>query len=361
VKRTGLILGLLLAAALTGYAAYQQRTQSLSYQLAQARAAVGARRGSAVLERRAEAYADQAEVLFLCARQLRLEGQCGRALARLQRAAALGHPAPAVERELLLLRAQTEFRQVEASLQALLDRNPDDREVLLELALGTSRLRNLDRAEVLLRPLLEQQPADGAALCIRGRIRLQKHQPHEARPDLEEALRLGAELYYGADARLLLANCLLELGKFEEALARFRQCQAEEPGDPRALFGAGRCAWHLARWDEAAQAFQEVLRLRPDHLDALSELAYIHEERGELTRALELLERAAQLDPTWHDLYFRMAKLFLAAGQTERAAEYRQRAEELKKRWAKPRSSSAAGRNFYTGEEPPTLRSLLEH
>src|SRR5207253_7244455 len=122
----------------------------------------------------------------------------------------------------------SEFRKVAPELQAMLDTNPDDRDVLLAMALGWSRLRELERAESLVNVALARNPEDGAALCIRGRIRLQKGQPHAARPDLENALRLGDSQYYSFDARLLLANCLLELGKFEDALRFFRQCRLDE-------------------------------------------------------------------------------------------------------------------------------------
>jgi hypothetical protein len=33
--------------------------------------------------------------------------------------------------------------------------------------------------------------------------------------------------------------------------------------------------------DEVSEAFRGVLRAKADHLDALSQLAYIHEERGQ--------------------------------------------------------------------------------
>ena len=109
--------------------------------------------------------------------------------------------------------------------------------------------------------------------------------------------------------------------------------------------------------DEAAEAFREVLRLQPDHLDALSQLAYIHEEHDRLPQALELLQQAAKLDPSWYDLHFRMAKIAKALGQDQRAAEHYQRAERVKKAWAKPRNNPFTGRNPYVGDEPGALRN----
>lgn len=361
MKKLLLVFGLLLIPTLTGVGVYWYRSQSLSRRLAEAQSAVGSRQGGELLERLARAHPQNAEVLFLHARQLRLEGQNDRALAQLEAAAERGWPQPQVARELLLLHAGTDFHRAEPDLQALLDIHPDDREALLALALGWCRQRNFDRAETLINGVLDQDPEDGVALCIRGRIRLQQQQPHDARPDLERALQLGSDRYFGRDARLLLAHCLLETGQFADARRRFEECRDEEPENPQVYFGLGRCAWYLGRWDEAANAFRQVLQLRPDHVDALSQLAYIHEERGELAQALRLLEQAARHDPKWSDLHFRMAKILLALGQKEQAAGHQKIAEEVTKRWAKPRSGQAPGRDPYTGEEQRPSRTALDH
>jgi tetratricopeptide (TPR) repeat protein len=360
MNRLVVILGILLVASVGALGLYWQRSQAFNHQLTEARAAVGTRHGTELLHRLAERYPDNGELQFLHARQLRLDQHPDRALDALHLAAQLGWPRPQVDRELLLVRALTEFSQAEPKLQALLDSDPDDRDVNLSLAFGYSRGRQVKKAEALVNSVLEKDPDDGLALCLRGRLRLQKGQPHEARPDLEKTVRLGGDRSYVGDARLLLANCLLEVGNFEGALRLFRECEVEEPDNPRVLFGAGRAAWYLNRWTEAEAAFRSVLRVQPDHLDALSQLAYIHEERGERGEALRLLEEAAKQDPAWYELHVRIAKILLAQGQPERAAEHRRRAEELKKYWARPRPTSDTTRNPYTGDEPGSRRSRDE-
>jgi tetratricopeptide (TPR) repeat protein len=356
VKKILKLLALLLLPVLVGFAVSWRFSHSLPRQLAQARSALGTREGSALLEELVQDHSDNPDVFFLHARQQRLNGQTSQALVSLQRAAELGWPPAQVERERLLVRAANEFRQVEPALQALLDADPGDREVLLTLGFGWTRLQNPRKAEALVDAVLSRDPNDGLAHLLRGRIQLQKSQPHEARADLEQALRLGAGQYYAADARLLLAQCLLDLSEFEEALQLYRQCQAEEPDNPSVHLGTGRCLWHLHHWPEAAEAFQTVLRLNSDNLDALSQLAYLQEEQGQLSGALELLEKAARLDPTWYDLSFRIAHLLREMGQPERAAEYEKRAEAVKHDRARPRPSAPGG-NPYTGDEPPASRN----
>jgi tetratricopeptide (TPR) repeat protein len=358
-----LIPGLIVLSACVGIAMFW-RGQRFSPDLQHARESVGTKQGGLLLEELARSHPKDAEIQFLQARQLRLQGgDHTRALACCQRAADLGYPSDQVARETLLIKASQEFQQLEPDLQRLLDTNPNDQEVVLTLALGWSRLGNFSKAEALVNGVLERAPESGAGHWVRGTIQMQRHQPHDARPDLEQAVRAGPNQYYYSRARYQLANCYLELGKFEDALELYRQCLADEPDSPRAFFGIGRCCWYLNQWNEAGEAFREVLRRRPDHLDALSQLAYIYEEHGkpaDLSQAMELLERAAQLDPKWYDLHFRMAKIFKALGQDQRAAQHYRRAEQVKKAWAKPRNNPFTGRNPYAGDEPGMPRNPLD-
>ncbi|MFL5242288.1 MAG: tetratricopeptide repeat protein [Gemmataceae bacterium] len=241
-------------------------------------------------------------------------------------------------------------------MQELLNQNPDDDEVLLAMSLGWSRILNVKKAEVLVDSVLERQPDNGLAHCLRGRIMLQRGQPHTARHDLEEACRLGANQYYFPEARILLANCLLDLGRFEESLRWFRECREEEPDNTRVLLGEARCHWFLNQWEEAATVFRDILGIDPDHLDALSQLAYICEERGDWQESRRLLERAIKVDVTWANLSFRLAKVLNALGETDRAGEVLRQAEKMKNLYAKPRTNPFTLKNAYTGEDAKSIR-----
>lgn len=62
-----------------------------------------------------------------------------------------------------------------------------------------------------------------------------------------------------------------------------------------------------SRWDAAAQAYEEVLALAPDHLVALSELATVSQRRGDLARAESALRRATRVAPERPQLRERLA------------------------------------------------------
>lgn len=339
MKHVWICLSLLLLAGLIALGVAWRRSSAVPRQLAQARAVLGTPASEEVLSRLARAHPENSEILFLEARHARLAGDSDRALATLQRAAGLGCPKEEIDRERLLATAQKDFTQAEGLLQSRLDLAPGDADLRLALAMGYLRLRYHEKAENLLTPFLERHPDNGAALALRGRIRLVVGRLDLAQPDLEKALRLGPDQYYAPEARVSLAACLLDLGKFKPAYDLFRTCQAESPDNPTVLLGLGRSARLLAGtdpayWKEAEDAFQRLLALRPGQATALLELAYVHEQRNEFPQALALLEEAEQSQPERYEIYFRMAKVLRALGQDDRAEVYQKRYDaEDKKRF----------------------------
>jgi tetratricopeptide (TPR) repeat protein len=347
-------------AALVAGAAYWQRALSRTRRIEVARSSIETNEGFALLEHLASQYPNDPEVLLLRTRALRMRNQLAAAQQALDRAGQLGS-SESLGRERMLLLARTDFSRADPELQVALDRDPQDREVLLALAIGWTQLKSYKKAESLANALLERDPDHGFALCLAGRLQLLQHMPFAAKPFLEKAYHGGSGRYYYADARIMLAQCLLEAGAFPESLHLYEECRADEPNDAKILLGIGRCQWFLGKWQEATETFETLLRLNPDHLDALSQLAYVREEHGEKEKALELLERAARQDPTWDELHFRMAKILLALGRKDRAKESLAHAEDLKKHWAKPRTRSAGARSSYTGEDASPERQRSDN
>src|SRR6516164_7132838 len=102
MKKCFLILLLLLGVlTIIGLAIIHKRGQRLDHQLDQARSLLGTKQGGQLLEDLARNYPDHAEVQYLSARQLRLQGGSDQALVCCRRAAELGYPAALINREML--------------------------------------------------------------------------------------------------------------------------------------------------------------------------------------------------------------------------------------------------------------------
>src|SRR5262249_8353668 len=250
----------------------------------------------------------------LQARQLGLAGDLQRAVQALDRAAALGYPKAKVRRQHWLLLANKDFRAAEPHLQDLLGDNLDDRDVRLALAVGYIGLDRLNMAERLVVPLIDANPLDGEALCLRGRIRLRKHQADLARDDLEKAGGLADGWYYEATAQILLGDCYRQLKMIDRAYEVYRDCVSRYPKNLRALYGMGRCAHYLGRSDEALDAFQEIVRARPSDTASLLQMAYIYDQRNELDKAVQVLRQVEALEPEEPQMLVQMAKTLRAMG-----------------------------------------------
>lgn len=95
------------------------------------------------------------------------------------------------------------------------------------------------------------------------------------------------------NARIGLGECLLRLGRTEEALSCFDACWSESAQAP-ALFGKAVALQLLRRFEDAESAYERFLAHDPRSEEALSNLVALSVERFDLARvhryALALLE-----------------------------------------------------------------------
>jgi Flp pilus assembly protein TadD len=89
----------------------------------------------------------------------------------------------------------------------------------------------------------------------------------------------------------------LTAGRFEEAASRFRSVLARDSDVPEALFGLGVACSQLGKLDEAQQALQRYVRLRPSDADGHSALAMVLMAGGSRAGAKSEFERALRLEP----------------------------------------------------------------
>ncbi|MBW1991645.1 MAG: tetratricopeptide repeat protein, partial [Deltaproteobacteria bacterium] len=77
-----------------------------------------------------------------------------------------------------------------------------------------------------------------------------------------------------------------------------------EPKNPAAWFNLGVAHDQLGRWREAADAFREALRLKPDLAEAWTCLALAYALSGNRTAALQALKELRRYDPGKADKLF---------------------------------------------------------
>jgi len=353
MKKFLIVLGLLVVVAGAAGALYVQRTRSLANDIAQARELLETRQGKELIARLAARYPGNAEVQFLRCRQLALDADLVEAQLVLGQAAALGYPDDQVRRERWILTAFNNFRQAEPYLQEMLAGNKDDRDVAMSLARGYMQGHKLRTAESLVSPIIQRNPADGEALCLRARIRLLDSNTVRAADDARKALALGEDKFYHFAARMLLAECMEKLtdrgDNIRRAYELYKLCKAERPTNSQAIYQFARCATYVERFDEALAAFNEFLELRPGNVDALLQISNIRIVKKEYGVALNILKAVELQYPDDPQVLAHLAKIYQLLGRPDKAKEYAKRHEE----WIKRLEEKSKDKQTPTQETPP--------
>ncbi|GAB5603152.1 tetratricopeptide repeat protein [Thermus sp. FJN-A] len=86
------------------------------------------------------------------------------------------------------------------------------------------------------------------------------------------------------------------------------------------------------RRGEAEARFRQALALDPEHHRALSNLANLHQERGELEAALDLYQEALRLAPEDPVVHENLAALYKKKGDLDKMVAHMKRATRLKMR-----------------------------
>ena len=341
MQRLLLLFASLLLLAAVGGALYLLRTRALAGEVARARTLLGTNQGKEVIASLAEKYPDNAEIQFLHCQQLALTGGDVTAQAKLARAAALGYPEDQIKRQGWIIAALTDFKKAQPALEALLSADPDDRDVALSLALGYSHYNRLPKAEKLAGEILERNPNDGPALCLRGRLLLMANNPPRAAEDLKKAVALGKDTYYYFGAHLLLGESMERLNDIPEAYAIYKECRAEQPENVKAIYRFGVCARSLGRLDEAMEAFQEILKLRPDDVEPQLQVESIYLLQKQYSQALDILKKVIAMYPEEPQALAEMAKIYKLMGDAEKASQFEKRHRDLIERMEKRRKTKA--------------------
>jgi tetratricopeptide (TPR) repeat protein len=87
-------------------------------------------------------------------------------------------------------------------------------------------------------------------------------------------------------------------GRIELAAREYRRALKRDRRYTRAIVNLGNVEAAGGRWGSAERRYRSALRLEPDHVDALNNLAYaLLRQEKDLGRAEELARRAVALSP----------------------------------------------------------------
>ncbi|MBN2449074.1 MAG: tetratricopeptide repeat protein [Lentisphaeria bacterium] len=117
--------------------------------------------------------------------------------------------------------------------------------------------------------------------------------------------------------------------KWSDARAAFQRATELDPAGQAGFLGLARASSRLDLPDEAASAYDTVLRLAPAHLAARVEAAALARESGYLQRAQTLLVDALGSAPDDYGVRLEAARVMRASGNIDAASTHAQRLAEL--------------------------------
>lgn len=164
--------------------------------------------------------------------------------------------------EVQILRDHQQFARARSVLETALTHNPEDTDVVYELAMLAEKMDDLAEMERLLRQLIAVKPEDpqaynalGYSLADRG-LRLP-----EARQLIEKALTLTPNDPFIVDS---LAWVAFRMGQSEEAVRLLRNAFSQKP-DAEIAAHLGEVLWTTGQVDEARKIWREGRELNPDN------------------------------------------------------------------------------------------------
>lgn len=231
--------------------------------------------------------------------------------------------------------------------------------LLVEAAVADGQLGELKSAERLLDKALKIDPGNADALYNLGQVARERNQLERAVRLFRKALERDPRY---PDAALGLGEALYVQGKAEEALPWLDEAARLAPEDAEAVHVKALVFDHLGRAGEAAEAYRQVLRLQPGHVNASLNLAVLTAHNADPLESLGLLDGIEASGGVPPEGFALAAQVLHLAGEDDRALVYADKAVAMGLNTAEARVTRAtilsdAG-DFDTAEAE--LRKVLE-
>jgi tetratricopeptide (TPR) repeat protein len=117
--------------------------------------------------------------------------------------------------------------------------------------------------------------------------------------------------------------------RYSEAEQQYKLAATQDPNDARAQAGLGNIYLDQGRFDEAVAAYRQALKITPDYLPVFQPLAFSLVRLGRYSEAIATFNQALQYDPNNAEIYNNMGFAYVHGGQYKEAIEACQQAIAL--------------------------------
>ena len=209
----------------------------------------------------------------------------------------------------------------------LVEQQPDNADAHRGLASVAYDLGQFGIAVVHLEEVARLDPADARPHRLIGLIYKQMGQHGRAEPAYREAMQRGLPAAKSTEVRRELAESLLELGRFADALTVLGEGPATDAAYAAAQASALR---GVRRSTEAAELLNRELQRFPQGGPLHRILGQLALEAGDHSVAIRHLERAVELAPFDYPAHLLLSQTYAGANRSEDAKKEAVRAEQLR-------------------------------
>ncbi len=132
-----------------------------------------------------------------------------------------------------------------------------------------------------------------------------------------------------SDAYCLYAWFLADMGRKDEAIAMGAQAQRTDPLSLIASFAPGSISVFTRQWDRAIEELHSAIDLDKTYWIDHCFLGRAYEEKGEMARAIAAFEEALKLDPEHSEIWSALGHAYAASGKKTEARKVLDHLKEL--------------------------------
>lgn len=215
-------------------------------------------------------------------------------------------------------------REAVAFLRKAIDLNPDDGRAWE--GLGDASLQLSHDMEALQAYQTAVRLLQSAAIWLKlAQVQRGLGQLDEARRSLSKAGELDPQ---NRESAYETIRILMQLGRYDEAMARARRLVEQNQQDVEALRLLGEIYEATNRFGLALQAYEKAVTIRPDDGKARYKLGNLL-ERQNPDLAIDHLAKAAQVEPGNPDIHVKLGHLYLKENASDSAITHFQKASQL--------------------------------
>lgn len=249
----------------------------------------------------------------------------------------------------LLDKAVTEYRKVVGICPGVFEVQNNLANLLLSLGRPREALEPARAAHAL-------KPGDPLVNANLGQALARSQMPEPAIPCLRAALAAHPAAH---ELREALADCLLEIGRVDEAVAVFNEVRARANDDPPLLRLMAAFYYRARRGADAEQCYLRMLELAPRRAATYNDLSQLYVDFAQFGKAREMALKGLEVEPGAAVLWNTLANSQASLGMATEALDSYRKVLELSPKLAPAHSNMLLSMHYSSEIDPREL--VAEH